>query len=117
MIVLLRSPARGRACSLCPWGAAGEGMTPPVGALRVPSLCAGLPSWDRWGNGPLPEPPVGLSFDGLAVWLRRGMCRARPHRLGNRGAHAGQPVVCRSSQVNTLGFCVVVTQASAEFEL
>jgi len=31
-------------------------------------LCAGLPSWDRWGNGPLPEPPGGLSFDGLAVW-------------------------------------------------
>jgi len=30
--------------------------------------CAGLPSWDRWGNGPLPEPPGGLSFDGLAVW-------------------------------------------------
>ena len=31
-------------------------------------LCAGLPSWDRWGTGPLPEPPGGLSFDGLAVW-------------------------------------------------
>jgi len=25
--------------------------------------------------------------------------------------------VCRSSQVNTLVFCVVVTQAGAEFEL
>jgi len=37
------------------------------GAANAPQ-CAGLPSWDRWGNGPLPEPPGGLSFDGLAVW-------------------------------------------------
>ncbi len=29
---------------------------------------AGLPSWGRWRNGALPEPPGGLSFDGLAVW-------------------------------------------------
>jgi len=38
-----------------------------TGAASAPQ-CAGLPSWDRWGNGPLPEPPGGLSFDGLAVW-------------------------------------------------
>jgi len=37
------------------------------GAASAPQG-AGLPSWDRWGNGPLPEPPGGLSFDGLAVW-------------------------------------------------
>ncbi len=45
---------------------AGEDST-GTGAASAPQ-CAGLPSWDRWGNGPLPEPPGGLSFDGLAVW-------------------------------------------------
>jgi len=37
------------------------------GAASAPQ-CAGLPSWGRWGNGALPEPPGGLSFDGLAVY-------------------------------------------------
>jgi len=37
------------------------------GAASAPH-CAGLPSCGRWCNGPLPEPPGGLSFDGLAVW-------------------------------------------------
>jgi len=38
-----------------------------TGAASAPK-CAGLPSCGRWRNGPLPEPPGGLSFDGLAVW-------------------------------------------------
>jgi len=38
-----------------------------TGAASAP-VCAGLPSCGRWRNGPLPEPPGGLSFDGLAVW-------------------------------------------------
>ena len=47
-------------------GEVGEGEdSTGTGAASAPG-CAGLPSWDRWGNGPLPEPPGGLSFDGLA---------------------------------------------------
>jgi len=50
------------------WGEMGEGDDSiGTGAASAP-LCAGLPSCGRWGNGPLPEPPGGLSFDGLAVW-------------------------------------------------
>jgi len=30
--------------------------------------CAGMPSCGMWRKGALPEPPGGLSFDGLAVW-------------------------------------------------
>jgi len=37
--------------------------------------CAGLPSWGMRCNGALPEPPGGLSFDGLAVW---GVVLAHP---------------------------------------
>ena len=49
-------------------GEMGEGEdSTGTGPASAPQ-CAGLPSWDRWGNGPLPEPPGGLSFDGLAVW-------------------------------------------------
>ena len=39
-----------------------------TGAASAP-LCAGLPPCGMWRNGPLPEPPGGLSFDGLAVWV------------------------------------------------
>jgi len=49
-------------------GERGEGEdSTGTGAASAPE-CAGLPSCGRWGNGPLPEPPGGLSVDGLAVW-------------------------------------------------
>jgi len=49
-------------------GGVGEGEdSTGRGAASAPE-CAGLPSCGRWGNGALPEPPGGLSFDGLAVW-------------------------------------------------
>jgi len=49
-------------------GGVGEGEdSTGTGAASAPQ-CAGLPSCGRWRNGPLPEPPGGLSFDGLAVW-------------------------------------------------
>lgn len=38
------------------------------GGRSCAPVCAELPSWGAWRNGPLPEPPGGLSFDGLAVW-------------------------------------------------
>jgi len=38
-----------------------------TGAASAP-LCAGLPCCGMWRSGRLPEPPGGLSFDGLAVW-------------------------------------------------
>jgi len=73
-----------------------------------------LPSYGRWRTDPAARATGGLSFDGLAVWLRRSARRAR-----DRIVEAIDVVkqVCRSSQVNTLGFCVVVTRAGAEFEL
>ena len=41
------------------------------GAASAPQ-CAGLPSCGRWCNGALPEPPGGLSFDGLPVECHGG---------------------------------------------
>jgi len=38
-----------------------------TGAASAPQ-CAGLPSCGMRCNGARPEPPGGLSFDGLAVW-------------------------------------------------
>jgi len=49
-------------------GGVGEGDDfTGTGAASAP-LCAGLPCCGMWRSGPLPEPPGGLSFDGLAVW-------------------------------------------------
>ncbi len=56
-------------------GEVGEGEDSTGTSAASAPQCAGLPSWDRWGNGALPEPPGGLSFDGLAVW---GVVLAHP---------------------------------------
>jgi len=69
---LLRAKATpggvGLACERPSGGEVGEADdSTGRGAASAPQ-CAGLPSWGRWCNGALPEPPGGLSFDGLAVW-------------------------------------------------
>jgi len=49
-------------------GEVGEGENSTGTGPASAPLCARLPSCGRWCKGPLPEPPGGLSFDGLAVW-------------------------------------------------
>jgi len=49
-------------------GEVGEGDDSTGRGSASAPLCAGLPSCSMRCNGPLPEPPGGLSFDGLPVW-------------------------------------------------
>jgi len=56
-------------------GEVGEGEDSTGRGPASAPECAGLPSCGRWRNGALPEPPWGLSVDGLAVW---GVVLAHP---------------------------------------
>jgi len=111
VIVLWRSP-RGRGCSPRPWGEVGEGD----GLHRYgPCECATL----RRAAFLRQVVQRTAARTTRRAFVRRVGCMEEYAPCATRIVEAIDVVkqVNRSSQVNTLGFCVVVTRTSEEFEL